>query len=1064
MTGPMRARVAAIASLLLGSGFCALIYQTAWFRTFRLIFGASTVSTSAVLAIFMGGLGLGALRIGKLAERHPRPLALYGNLELTIAVGAAASPFLLDLVRACYIALGGTASLGGPLATVLRLVLAALVLLVPVFAMGGTLSAAARAITQISDVGRKGLALIYGINTLGSVFGALAGTLVLFQDFGTRTTLFIACAINVVIGLSARLIASRTSASAAVEPSPAGKSEGASSDIAKSWVLGVAFIVGFSFFVAELVWYRMASPILGGSTYTFGLLLACALFGIGVGGILYAWIGPTRSTAAHLALSCALEAAALLVPYALGDDLAEFAASLRYVGRASFFGISAGWLVVSSILALPASIVAGYQLPLLFALKGRGARGVAEDVGQVYAANTIGAIVGSLAGGMGLMPLLTAPGAWLLSALMLATVAAIIGVRAARVDKLRGAVVVGLVLVSALLIRATGPTAVWRHGGIGAGRSSVGGSTRNELEAARRQTRNQMLFERDGVESSLGVAAKNGLAFLINGKIDGNATSDAMTAALSGLLGATTHPDPKTAFVIGLGSGETAGWLAAIPSMQRVEVVELEPAVVEFAEMCAPANHDALKNPKVHLTIGDGRESLVTTREKFDVIASEPSNPFRAGIASFFSVDFYRQTSERLAPNGFFLQWVQGYEIDASTMMIAISSLHAVYRHVSIWRLSPGDFLMFATQEPQVIDVDLVRARLKQEPYRTVFGRVAGIYDAEGLISMHLGNDQMADLISRSVGLLNTDDRTVLEYMFARTVGQKDLGVRDGEFWQAAAKRGLDRPAVRGQVDWDRVEELRPRGDHVLQHRLPSEYGKGPLSGFWHARSLGQLAEAARLSESARAPLDPFERLARAHARSARRESPEQRQGLLLELDALEREDLGNDAKWVVLTMALTDGRFDLVPNLAGQALAAAREDPWINGGVILYALRMMASRLTPEVARPVAIELARGPLSAFHEESARREILRRIAFKSGDWELCARVYEEDEPNASWTLEDLTARADCYAHAHAARGDEAKRDLEDYKAHEAKSLEVELSGSSVLSSTKSAGLPELKAD
>jgi hypothetical protein len=185
-----------IACLLFGSGLCALIYQTVWLREFRMIFGASTAASAAVLAIFMGGLGVGSWLLGKRADRVESPLGFYGNLELFIAVTAALTPLLLTLARLAYIAIGGTQVLGTVGGTIVRLILSALVLGLPTVAMGGTLPAAGRAAETDRDEGRRSLALLYGANTLGAVTGAALSTFFFLETFGNRQTLWLACLVN----------------------------------------------------------------------------------------------------------------------------------------------------------------------------------------------------------------------------------------------------------------------------------------------------------------------------------------------------------------------------------------------------------------------------------------------------------------------------------------------------------------------------------------------------------------------------------------------------------------------------------------------------------------------------------------------------------------------------------------------------------------------------------------------------------------------------------------------------------------------------------------------------
>ncbi len=195
--------ISRVVLLVLGSGFCALVYQVTWLRMFRLVFGASTAASAAVLAIFMGGLGVGSLLLGRRADSWRRPLAAYGRLEAGIALSAALSPLLLLLVQSVYVGLGGTAQLGAGIGTSLRLLLSTLVLAVPTVLMGGTLPAVARAVERAADAGRRDLALVYGANTLGAVLGALATTFVTLQALGVRQTLWTACLVNLVLALLA---------------------------------------------------------------------------------------------------------------------------------------------------------------------------------------------------------------------------------------------------------------------------------------------------------------------------------------------------------------------------------------------------------------------------------------------------------------------------------------------------------------------------------------------------------------------------------------------------------------------------------------------------------------------------------------------------------------------------------------------------------------------------------------------------------------------------------------------------------------------------------------------
>src|SRR5262245_8803094 len=294
-----------VSLLLFVSGLCALVFQTAWLREFRLIFGASTPASAAVLAIFMGGMGLGNIVLGRRADRAANPLQMYAMLELAVSCTSIASPLLVQVARAIYLWLGGQELLGVTGATVARLALSALVIGPPTFFMGGTLPAAARAVTGAEDEGRRDVGWLYGLNTLGAVAGALLATFFLLERLGTRETLWLAGAINLANAAAAwwlsgaaqpaelpkspapraRIDKKRREAVPVAAATPAEPAE--KPTVSPALVYAAATIVGGVFFLMELVWYRMLGAILGGSTFTFGLILAIALAGIGIGGAIY---------------------------------------------------------------------------------------------------------------------------------------------------------------------------------------------------------------------------------------------------------------------------------------------------------------------------------------------------------------------------------------------------------------------------------------------------------------------------------------------------------------------------------------------------------------------------------------------------------------------------------------------------------------------------------------------------------------------------------------------------------------------------------------------------------
>ena len=975
-----------VAPLLFFSGLCALIYQTVWLREFRLIFGASTFATGAVLATFMAGLGAGSAWLGRRADAREKPLLFYGNLELLIAIAAGLSPVLLWLAARAYFASGGSAELGIGIATVLRLVLATLVLGPATFLMGGTLPAAARAVSTNEDSGRHGVALLYGVNTLGAVAGALLSTFFMLETFGNRTTLIVAVLLNLIVGVIARALGRDLSISPPDNPATRQPDNPAPTP-----VYIASAIVGFAFLVMELVWYRMLSPILGGTTYMFGLILAVALFGIGVGGALYAR-RRAEATPGAFAITCSLEALAVALPFALGDRLAILANVLRDLGVTGFDGHVVAWTLITLIVVFPAACVAGYQFPLLIALLGRGREEVGEQIGGAYAWNTGGAIVGSLAGGFGLLPLLSAPGTWRFVAVLLTALAGAAMIVAIR-ERAR-AITTALVGVVALACAfATGPTAVWRHSGIGAARAPQPES-RNALQEWINNKRRTVIWEKEGRESSVALIASADLAFVVNGKIDGSARGDAGTQVMIGLLGATLHPNPRKSLVVGLGTGSTSGWLAEVPSMQRVDTIELEPVVLDVARACAPVNANVLKNPKSRVVIADAREVLLNSADTYDLIASEPSNPYRAGIASLFTAEFYRAAERRLAPGGYFLQWIQSYAIHAETMQTIYATITSVFPSVQTWWTSGGDFLLIASREPITVDADVLRARIASEPFRTALHNVWRAETAEQLLGHMAANETYARAAAKEATALNTDDRTVIEFGFARSIDASATLL--GQIARSARELHLNRPVrVRGTVDWNAVDA----------NRLERIGGGAPVN-------LEQLAaEGYALAVQGDVRAEEY-------ARTIAGKEP-------------------IEAGTILAALRVAQARYEEAAPILREALVRYRTDPWPQPSVMRNAveLALTIGRGSPRRARLMFDALSQ-PFAVMQQEDHRRFALIELApLFEGCGTNTLKALRAVEPHPYWDKGTLELRADCYGRANL--DDLAGRALEDLNRFEA---------------------------
>ena len=1038
---PLNTRARKVAPLLFASGLCALIYQVVWTREFRLVFGASTAASAAVLAIFIGGLGMGGLIIGKRADQHPRPLALYAQLETAIALSAAASPGLLWLVRWIYVHLGGTVVLGLALGTAVRLILAALVIGVPTFLMGGTLPAIARAVETDDDTRRRHVALLYGVNTLGSVTGCFLATFFMLEFLGNRSCLWVAALLNLAVAMTARSF-SRLPEMGDSQPDRPDGAKGSSglaaSAQAPTWlVLAAAALVGFAFFLMELVWYRMLGPLLGGTVFTFGLILAVALFGIGLGGMFYSVNRSSRpATLRGFAYTCLLEAACIGIPFALGDRIAVLAVLLRPLGGLGFIGHVAAWSSITALVVMPSAFVAGVQFPLLIALIGHARRNVGRHVGLIYAWNTAGAICGSLAGGFGLIPALTAPGCWRLVILILSA----LGLSAAAVSlarerhwaRLLPDGVLACIAVS--LAFAVGPTAAWRHSPIGAGRVEAQKlSDVNGIHDWINSEQIPLRWEAEGVESSVALTAIDGYSFIVNGKSDGNARLDSPTVVMGGLVGAMLHPKPASALVIGLGTGSTAGWLGAVPEIDRVDAVELEPAILHVAKTCTPVNANALSNPKVHVAIGDAREVLLTTPRKYDLIFSEPSNPYRAGVASLFTREFYEGVSARLNEGGIFMQWVQAYEIDGRTLRSVFATIQSVFPEVETWQLAVKDLLLVASRQPIIHDASSLSARLKREPFRTALATTWRTNSLEGFLAHHMAAPNVARAVyQRDSEYISTDDRNYAEFGFARDVGKHQNQAIE-ELRRVSREMKTERPALaNGDVDWDRVDEKRldiyitgnrqppspPTGFSLEQRnriRALAEFLKGNDSvgiGAWRAQS----REPETINELA-------------FVSEALADRGEEAEPYLNRL----REYQPTEAIAITSRLRFHQGRVAEARQLMTDCLARFERDPWPMSRIMSGALSLVVPLAAgdPDWGRRTFEQLQK-PFAVRGLEILRINTLISLSRKLDFTATCVQALKEYEPHFPWTAELLALRQSCYQSNHSPDLARASAELDEF--------------------------------
>lgn len=751
------------------SGATSLVYEVLWMRRLSLVFGHSLFSVSTVLTTFMTGLALGSYWGGRWSDRQRqkgRPdiefLKTYGYLEAAIGLWAVLSLVLLDGVEAVFLSLARGGEQGVALTAFLFLA-SFLVLLPPTTAMGATLPIFTQVLVGRTQQTGLTLSTIYGLNTLGACCGAAFGGFVGLPQLGLQRTVLLTASLNVVIALLAisltRRLASVAPSSGAeppAEPSPGG------SVVRGRWVPLVFGLSGFAGMVYQLGWTRALVLSIGSSTYSFSIILTSFLASLGLGSILYRrfflWREPRVVDLARLQLGLAVSA--LLVTLAMGWLPRWKMLSLPYLGE-SFGRVALFDTVAVALLLLLPTLALGLTFPLVTHLYTTRLEELGRRLGEAYAANTTGAILGSFLGGFVLLPWLGLQGSIELAASLNLGAGLLLlwPLRRSQEAGGRRSWLLALLTLGLLLFSPS-----WDLGLLSSG-AGIGYQGQ--------RWRPPPIFYRDGVTSTVTVGINGGRHpyIAVNGKTDASLTpADRGTQLLLGLLPGTLHPDPREVAVIGFGSGQTPVALLSIPEVQRVRCAELEPAVLEARKFFAPFSEGVFDDPRLDLVLDDGRSFILGSPQKFDLIVSEPSNPWIAGIGNLYTRDFYEGCRRQLKEGGLMGQWFHLYAMAEPEVQMVYRTFFSVFPEGAIYRTGPGDILLVGGERVPPLDPERVQAIYSGSGRAAFWLASLELPDPRMLYATYLASRQevIAYLQARGSGFpegpINTDDRPLLEF------------------------------------------------------------------------------------------------------------------------------------------------------------------------------------------------------------------------------------------------------------------------------------------------------------
>jgi spermidine synthase len=699
----LRARVVFVLASLcfFASGMTGLAYQVIWFKRFAHAWGSSALAMGSVVASFLFGLGLGAWLLGRIADRVRRPLLWYGVFELGIGALAALIPFEIQaLVRAAAVIHPVLPE--QPVALFLaRAIVTLLILGPPCALMGGTLPLLIRQFTPPDAALSHSTGWFYGINTLGAAFGCYLAGFHLLPMFGLFWTNNVAALLNGVIGVLSvaislaipRRLAQAPSAAVAPTPQPASAVLSAAEVVKRphwGWRLSLAVLLtGCGALVLEMAWTRQLVLLLGGSTYAFTSTVLVVLVGIALGSLIFhVALRRVATRTWPIAVVIPVLAGSTIVGKELLPTLTVQSGELRDM-RQTTWGNALYCVGTSAILELLPALAMGVLFPLIVAQTRETAATAGHAVGSVYAWNTLGALIGSIATSAMLIPWLHASGSIALAlGFYFVALLALLPWHGPRDWGLAAVCLAAGVGCVAVALRP-GDVLLANLGVYLYGNESVDKENHRLLEYREGLTCNVLMTETSGYR-----------VLRVNGKVDADDGPDMMNFLGIAYFSRCFCPDAKDVLVVGYGSGATVGAALAFPDTQ-VTCCEIEPAVYDASHWFARANHEPSENPHFRVVLDDGRSFLQGSRQHWDLIVTQPSNPWMAGVSNLFTREYFELAKSRLTDDGVLAQWIQTYDLTGQDYAMLLRTLLEVFPHAALIALSEGnDTIVMASMRP----------------------------------------------------------------------------------------------------------------------------------------------------------------------------------------------------------------------------------------------------------------------------------------------------------------------------------------------------------------------------
>lgn len=791
------------------SGAGGLAHEVVWTRLLRHVMGNTTFSITTVVCCFMGGLALGSFVGGRFIDRYKKPLRVFAILEASVAVYCLLLPGLIQGVEPLYRAIYQHTHTSFYVFSLIRFVFSGSLLLIPATFMGATLPVLTYLFVNSSQKAGSSIGTLYAINTFGAVLGGTLTGLLLIPYCGLSRTILIASLMN-AIAAGIAFFLERFAGMSSVQGSPqqehdearvTGESKQHRAEKIKKHVKNETFVKepsarleygseshryllvgyafsGFSALMLEIAWTRALSLLIGSTVYAFSMILTAFILGIALGSMIFSKIADKiydpLLILAVIQVGIGLTALVAVpvigyIPFIMTGLITRFSASFWQLQAFEF-------AFVLSVIILP-TLFMGAAFPLAGRLMTVQREKAGAAIGTLYAFNTIGNIAGSFMAGFVLIPFVGLEKTLFIASLISVMVAILFFLRS-------GSLTIGYKAIWSFTAGIIVVVAIWAIPAWNVSKMSFG-----PFYEAVRLTKNiakspsslkeisdqrKVLYHKEGIGATVTVKQFPGgsLALYINGKPDASSLGDLPSQELVAHIPLLMHPDPKSALVIGLASGISLGSAGQHP-LNAIDCVEISKEMIEASSYFAEYNYDILDDSRVNLIIGDGRNHLLLTDRTYDVIISEPSNPYFAGVADLFTREYFQLMYDRLSENGIASAWVQTYMIDKESVRSVLKAFQSVFPETMLWKTEKGDSVMMGSKVPLRVAYGELKRRLAQPEIRDDLARI-GIDSVSELLShIIMGKKGLGRFTEGAV--LHTDDNALVEFAAPRALAGADV-------------------------------------------------------------------------------------------------------------------------------------------------------------------------------------------------------------------------------------------------------------------------------------------------